>query len=115
MGAAGAIASLETFTKIILYYVHERIWRGITFAPNSRIRSLIKSFSWRALGSADTFILSFLVTGSAKQAASIASIEVITKIVLYYIHERVWRTVSWGRLDENATQPAPVVAADNKV
>jgi len=106
VGAAGAIASLETLTKIILYYVHERIWRAVTIAPNSRIRSLVKSISWRAVGSIDTFILSFLITGSAQHAASIASIEVITKIVLYYIHERALRTVSWGRMDESAVEPA---------
>ena len=115
VGAAGAIASLETFTKILLYYVHERIWRAVTIAPNARIRSLIKSISWRAVGSVDTFILSFLVTGSAKHAASIASVEVLTKVVLYYVHERVWRTVSWGRLD--ATPDAtltPVTSVDRR-
>ena len=106
-GSAGAIASLETFTKIILYYVHERIWRLFNFAPNARIRSLIKSVSWRAVGSLDTFLLSLLVTGSAKYAFSIASIEAITKIVLYYLHERAWRLVSWGRLE---AQPAPALA-----
>lgn len=104
VGSAGAIASLETFTKILLYYLHERIWRSLNLAPNSRSRSFIKSISWRAVGSADTFILSLLITGSAKYAVSIASIEAITKIALYYIHERVWRTVSWGRLE---AQPAP--------
>jgi uncharacterized membrane protein len=105
VGAAGAIASLETFTKIFLYYLHERLWRAITIAPNSHARSLIKSISWRAVGSLDTFILSFLVTGNVKHAASIASIEVLTKVVLYYLHERVWRRVSWGRLDA-APEPA---------
>lgn len=107
VGAAGAIASLETFTKIFLYYLHERLWRAITIAPNSHIRSLIKSISWRAVGSLDTFILSFLITGNVKHAASIASIEVLTKVVLYYLHERVWRRVSWGRLDAT---PEPVLA-----
>lgn len=99
-GVAGAIASLETFTKIFLYYLHERVWRAITVAPNSHIRSLIKSISWRAVGSVDTFVLSLLVTGNVKHAASIASVEVLTKVFLYYLHERVWRTVSWGRLDD---------------
>lgn len=108
VGAAGAIASLETFTKIFLYYLHERLWRAITIAPNSHIRSLIKSVSWRAVGSLDTFILSFLITGNVKHAASIASIEVLTKVVLYYVHERVWRRVSWGRLD---SAPEPAFAA----
>ena len=109
VGAAGAIASLETITKIFLYYLHERLWRAVTIAPNSHARSLIKSISWRAVGSLDTFILSFLITGNAKHAASIASIEVLTKVVLYYLHERVWRRVSWGRLD--STQEPVLVAA----
>jgi uncharacterized membrane protein len=107
VGAAGAIASLETITKIFLYCVHERLWRAVAIAPNSHARSLFKSISWRAVGSLDRFILSLLVTGNAKHAASIASIEVLTKVVLYELHERVWRRVSWGRLDSS---PEPALA-----
>jgi uncharacterized membrane protein len=98
--AAGAIASLETMTKIALYYLHERMWRLFRWAPNARLRSLAKALSWRLVGSIDTFTLSFLVTGSARYAVSIASGEALTKIALYYMHERVWRKVAWGRLDD---------------
>ena len=59
-------------------------------------RSVLKAISWRALGSIDTFLLSWLFTGSPKAAGAIASTEVITKIVLYYVHERAWSSVSWG-------------------
>ena len=97
--SAGSIASLETVTKIALFYVHERAWRLIPWAPDSHIRSLIKAVSWRLVGSLDTFMLSLLVTGSAKYAVSIATAEALTKIVLYYVHERVWRRVRWGRLE----------------
>ncbi len=69
------------------------------------MRSLVKAVSWRLVGSLDTFILSLLVTGSAKYAVSIATAEALTKIALYYVHERVWRLVSWGRLE------APPIAA----
>ena len=100
--AAGAIASLETFTKIALYYVHERVWRVFRWAPDSHLRSLAKAVSWRLVGSVDTFVLSLLVTGNARYALSIASIEAVTKIVLYYLHERAWRAVAWGRLEEKA-------------
>jgi uncharacterized membrane protein len=96
--AAGAIASTEVFTKIGLFYLHERLWRVIRFAPNSHLRSLAKAISWRVVGSADTFILSLIFTGSGKYAISIASAEALTKIALYYGHERVWRRVRWGRL-----------------
>ena len=95
---AGAIASTEVFTKIGLFYLHERLWRVIRFAPNSHLRSLAKAISWRVVGSADTFILSLIFTGSGKYALSIASAEALTKIALYYVHERVWRRVRWGRL-----------------
>ena len=97
--AAGAVASLETFTKIGLFYLHERLWRLIRVAPNAHWRSLAKAVSWRIVGSLDTFMLSWLVTRSAKYAVSIASIEALTKIALYYLHERAWRRVAWGRME----------------
>lgn len=59
-------------------------------------RSLVKAISWRVLGSIDTFLLSWLFTGSPKAAGAIASTEVITKMVLYYFHERAWSSVTWG-------------------
>ncbi len=95
--AAGSIASLETVTKIGLFYAHERVWHVIPIAPDARFRSLLKAVSWRFVGSLDTFLLSLLVTGNAKYAVSIASVEALTKIVLFYAHERVWRMVRWGR------------------
>jgi uncharacterized membrane protein len=96
---AGTIASFEIFTKIGLFYLHERAWRLLKWAPNSHIRSFIKAVSWRFVGSLDTFLLSLIVTGNAKYAVSIASIEALTKIALYYLHERAWRLASWGRLE----------------
>ncbi|MBX7533247.1 DUF2061 domain-containing protein [Qipengyuania sp. 1XM1-15A] len=59
-------------------------------------RSFAKAVSWRILGSLDTFALSWFFTGSAKAAGAIAVTEVLTKIVLYYFHERAWAHVSWG-------------------
>jgi uncharacterized membrane protein len=104
--AAGAIASFETVTKVLLFYLHERAWRLLRWAPNARWRSLLKAVSWRLVGSMDTFVLSLLVTHSARYAVSIASAEALTKIALYYVHERVWRTVAWGRLDPTSPTPA---------
>jgi uncharacterized membrane protein len=95
---AGSIASTEIFTKIALFYLHERVWRVLKIAPNSHVRSLIKAVSWRFVGSLDTFVLSMIFTHNATYAVSIASAEALTKIALYYVHERVWRRVPWGRL-----------------
>jgi uncharacterized membrane protein len=59
-------------------------------------RSLAKAISWRITGTIDTFVISFIITGKASVAGSIAAIELITKIVLYYFHERLWAVVPWG-------------------
>jgi uncharacterized membrane protein len=64
---------------------------------DGHLRSLVKAASWRATGTVDTFILGFLFTGSVKLAGSIASTEVITKLGLFYFHERAWNRLSWGR------------------
>lgn len=61
----------------------------ITTASASPARSLAKTVSWRVLGSLDTLLLGYIFTGSLKAAGSIASAEVVTKIILYYFHERV--------------------------
>jgi len=63
----------------------------------SSSRSIAKSISWRILGTIDTFIISWMVTGETLIAFSIGSIELITKMVLYFFHERIWNTIKWGR------------------
>ncbi|EQB01732.1 DUF2061 domain-containing protein [Sphingobium baderi] len=62
----------------------------------SNPRSLVKAISWRTLGSIDTFFLGLLFTQNMKAAGAIASTEVITKILLYYFHERAWAQIGWG-------------------
>lgn len=64
---------------------------------DSASRSLVKAISWRITGTIDTFIISWLITGQILLASSIAATEVVTKIFIYWIHERLWNKVSWGR------------------
>ena len=59
-------------------------------------RSLAKAISWRTTGTIDTFIISYFVTGKATIAGTIALVEILTKIALYYFHERLWALVPWG-------------------
>jgi uncharacterized membrane protein len=61
------------------------------------VRSLVKAISWRVTGTVDTFMISWLVTGQPVIALSISAIEVLTKIVLFWIHERMWNRIHWGR------------------
>ena len=75
---------------------------------DSHHRSIAKAVSWRATGTLDTFILSYLITGNLVFAGSIAGVETMTKIGLYYAHERVWAGIGWGRQQSDAK--APVLA-----
>ena len=59
-------------------------------------RSLAKAVSWRSIGSIATFILAWIITGSAALAAAIGATEVVIKILLYYFHERIWARLKIG-------------------
>ena len=87
-------------------------------APEAHSRSFIKAVSWRILGSIDTFIISYFVTHQLVFAGTIASVETVTKVILFYGHERVWAAVPWGRADKAPTvkaQPAPADAVPEPV
>jgi uncharacterized membrane protein len=63
-------------------------------------RSVAKTVSWRTVGTLDTMIISYFITGNLAMAASIGSIEVFTKMVLYYFHERAWNKIPLGKIKE---------------
>ena len=71
-------------------------WMKLLRSREGHGRSFMKAVSWRAVGTIDTFIISFFVTGRASLAGSIAAVEVVTKIMIYYLHERVWAVLPWG-------------------
>jgi uncharacterized membrane protein len=79
------------------------------------IRSLVKAFSWRVTGSVDTLLLSWFFTGSLKIAAAIGSTEVITKMVLYYLHERAWNRVNLGRDSKDSPQQTTISTGYKKL
>ena len=64
-------------------------------------RSLIKTITWRITGSGATFGISYLILGNFVIAGSIATIQLVTNTVLYFIHERVWDRVKWGRASQS--------------
>ena len=69
-------------------------------AEEKPYRSLVKAISWRVTGTCDTILISWLITGHAKMAISIGFVELFTKIALYYVHERVWNRLDFGRVKE---------------
>ena len=65
----------------------------------------MKAFTWRFTATIDTFIISYLVIWQSdftafETAGLIAGFEILTKITLYYIHERIWSSITWGRVPE---------------
>jgi uncharacterized membrane protein len=64
---------------------------------DTHARSIAKAVSWRITGSVDTFVVSYFITGKFVLAGSIAGIEFLTKIVLFYLHERAWVLVPFGQ------------------
>jgi uncharacterized membrane protein len=69
-------------------------------------RSFAKALSWRVTGTIDTLLISLVITGSFKLAAAIGLTEVATKSLLYYLHERAWLRIPYGRRVPAAADPA---------
>jgi len=64
------------------------------------IRSLMKAISWRVVATLTTILLAFIFTGNLVISVSIGSTELITKTIIYYVHERMWNLTSFGRTQD---------------
>jgi uncharacterized membrane protein len=62
----------------------------------TKTRSILKAISWRVVGTLDTMVLGWIITGSPLVGLKIGGLELITKFVLYYIHERFWLKSKYG-------------------
>lgn len=63
----------------------------------SSSRSIVKTLSWRLTGSTATFLVSYGLTNNLSMSGTIALIQLLTNTILYYIHERLWNNIKWGR------------------
>ena len=102
------IGVLELVTKFILYYLHERAWSNIRFKEKQNLlkidknkkRHLYKTFSWRFIGTLDTMMLAWIITGNPVTGLKISLFELVTKMILYYFHERIWFLSSYGIIEK---------------
>jgi len=62
----------------------------------SHMRSVLKALSWRIVATVATFAIAYIVTHDPATAGKIAAVEVIAKLVIYYLHERAWQSVPLG-------------------
>jgi len=95
------IGFTEVITKMFLYYLHERIWFKVNLSKDgklleSRKRHIGKTITWRMVGTMDTIIISWIISGNPMTGLKIGVSEVLTKMVFYYIHERMWHKSKYG-------------------
>ena len=95
------IGIAEVFTKMILYFFHERIWFKINLSKDgkvleSRKRHIAKTITWRFIGTLDTMVIAWVISGNPLTGLKIGFAEVLTKMIIYYLHERVWYKSDYG-------------------
>lgn len=94
------IGFAEVITKMLLYYLHERVWykirAGITKNGDSKKRHIAKTITWRIVGTIDTMILAWVISGNPMVGLQVGGAEVVTKMILYYLHERGWYRINYG-------------------
>jgi uncharacterized membrane protein len=98
------IGLAEVVTKLILYFFHERVWFRINLLKDGKIlesrkRHLAKTFTWRIVGTIDTMIIAWIISGNPLTGLKIGLAEVVTKMLLYYFHERIWYKTNYGLSD----------------
>lgn len=102
-----ALALVANFLKTFAYYAHERGWNGLNWGrgmvTDSRVRSVTKSMSWRLIATVVTLGASFFWIDGIKDAASFVGVAMGVKILVYYLHERGWNALGWGKA------PVPIV------
>jgi uncharacterized membrane protein len=89
------IGGFELISKMVLYYFHEQLWFKSSIT-NTNKRHLLKTFSWRAIGTLDTIIIGWLITGNPLTALKIGGAEVFSKMLLYFGHEKLWYKINYG-------------------
>lgn len=89
------ISGIELITKMVLFYFHEKFWfKSKIKNPNKR--HLVKTFTWRAVGTADTIIISTIISGNPFTGLKIGGAETVSKMALYYLHEKAWYRLNFG-------------------
>lgn len=82
---------------MILDQAKERTNYKEVITSEKPLRSIAKTVSWRIVGTLDTIGISWLLTGDVETALAIGSVELVTKMILYFGHERLWNKINFGR------------------
>ena len=72
-----------------------RIWFNSSVKDSNK-RHLMKTFSWRAIGTIDTIIFGWIISGNPLSGLKIGGFEMVTKMLLYFFHEKLWYKINFG-------------------
>ena len=75
--------------------MHERLWFNSSMTDSNK-RHIIKTITWRGIGTLDTIIFSWLLIGNPLLALKIGLFETVSKMLLYYAHEKLWYRINFG-------------------
>ena len=75
--------------------LHQAMEKKVT-----RKRHIAKTITWRVIGTIDTMFLGWIISGDPMIGVSIGSLELVTKMILYYFHERMWYKTKFGIRNE---------------
>jgi uncharacterized membrane protein len=89
------LSGITTITKIFWYYIHERYWFNSSITTANK-RHIIKTFSWRFIGTIDTILFGWILTGNPLMSLKIGGFETFSKMILYYGHEKLWYKINFG-------------------
>ena len=85
---------------------------------DQQARSIVKTISWRIIATATTTSLVWLFTGELALAMEVGLLEVMLKLLFYYLHERSWENIGWGQMEHPlASLPVkrPLEPKDKKI
>ena len=95
------ISGIEVITKVILFYFHEKFWYNSNL-KNANQRHFVKTITWRIVGTLDTVVISTLISGNPFIGLKIGGTETISKMILYYFHEKLWYRINFGLNQRNS-------------
>jgi hypothetical protein len=100
------IAGVAALINMALFWLHDRAWEFASWNRkpadtklfvDGHPRTISKSITWRGLITINNFMIPFIMTGSWQTAAAFLGIATILNIIVYYVHERTWNLVLWGK------------------
>ena len=89
------ISVITILTKLLWYYIHERFWFKSSISDSNK-RHILKTVSWRMIGTLDTVLFGWIIVGNPLAGLKIGSIETVSKMLLYFGHEKLWYKINYG-------------------